>query len=620
MAIVLAALALLAVPQLALGHAQLVSSSPGAGEAAEKAPPELRLVFSEIVELEHSRVELSDASGHPVATGPSRLEPGDARVVVVPLEGLPEGAYSVSWRALSGADGHVTEGSFSFGVGHGVDLGDGAHGGGHAMSYGTASHGVPATETLARSLAYAGTGLGFGLAVLALLVFGPVLGGLLPLSLQRVQLGALALAALATLGIGVIGGLAVLDPGGSAAEVPTAVGGYLFGSRVGLFLAGRAAVLVLGAAIGLILLQRGRPREALWIAGGAAFAALLLTVGPSHAAAFDSPAPAAADLVHLVAMSIWFAGLVSLALLVTGMAPGIDGEKLRGIVPRFSALALVSVGLLAVSGAYLDWIMTRQLLPLDSSFGRTLMLKVAVGVTAFAIGGLNYLDGGRGRDWLGGLRNRLTLEAGLAFFVIVLTGNLTGDAPPAEGRPVPIAPAVSSSAPPAPVELGLQPGRPGPDRVLVVLPERGPGHGGAELLLQRLDRTESPARIPLTATIPSSGGVAAFEASSVLLAPDSRWDATVVIVDEGGAEWGRQRFSFALDGRGISQGRATPPVPPALLLGAALLAGAIVAGGYWLGGGSLPRTERVTGRIALASGSLVGAVLGSLIIFAGPRL
>jgi copper transport protein len=616
----MAALGLLAAPQLALAHAQLVSSSPGAGTAVEQAPAELRLVFSEIVELGYSRVELIDADGQPVPTGTQQLDPGDDRVLILPLEPLADGTYLVSWRALSGADGHVTQGSFSFGVGMDIGDGGGAHGGGHGASYGTAGHGVPPLETLARSLAYAGMGLGFGLAVLGLLVLGPILGGLLPLGLQRLQLGALALAALATIGVGVIGGSGLLDPGGSPADAVATIGGFFLDSRVGLFLAERAAVLALGAAIGLILLQRGRPRAALWVAGGAGFTALLLTVAPSHAAAFDSPAPAAADLVHLAAMSIWFAGLVSLAALVTGVAPGVGGERLRAIVPRFSALALVSVGLLAVSGAYLEWIMTRQLLPLDTSFGRTLTLKVAVALVALVVGGLNYLDGGRGREWLGGLRNRLTLEAGLAFCVIVLTGNLTGDAPPAESRPVPIAPAVSSGAPPAPIELGLQPGRPGPDRILVVLPQRGPGHGEAELLLQRLDRTEDPARIPLAATITPPDTVAAYEAASVLLDPDSHWDATVVILDESGAEWGRQRFSFALDDRGISQGRATPPVPPALLIGAALLAAAVVAGGYWLGGGSLPRTEHVTGRIALASGSLVGAALGSLILFAGPRL
>lgn len=617
---VLAALGLLAAPQLALAHAQLVSSSPGAGAAVEAAPAELRLIFSEIVELGYSRVEVIDADGQPVPTGAQHLDPGDARVVVLPLEPLPDGTYLVSWRALSGADGHVTQGSFSFGVGTAVG-GDGeTHGGGHGSSYAAPGHAVPPIETLMRSLAYAGTGLGLGLAVLALLVFGPVLGRLLPLPLQRLQLGALALAALATLGIGVIAGSGLLDPGGSPADALEATAGFFLDSRVGLFLAQRAAVLALGAALGLVLLQRRRARAALWVAGVAGFAALLLTVAPSHAAAFDSPAPAAADLVHLAAMSIWFAGLVSLAALVTGVAPGIGGKALRAIVPRFSALALVSVGLLAVSGAYLDWIMTRQLLPLDTSYGRTLSLKVAVALMALAVGGLNYLDGGRGREWLGGLRNRLTLEAGLAFFVIVLTGNLTADAPPAESRPVPIAPAISSGAAPGPIELGLQPGRPGPDRILAVLPQRGPGHGGAELLLQRLDRTESPARITLDATISPPDTVAAFEASSVLFEPDSRWDATVVILDETGAEWGRQRFSFALDDRGISQGRATPPVPPALLIGAALLAGAVVAAGYWLGGGSLPRTERVTGRIALASASLVGAALGSLILFAGPRL
>ena len=73
-------------------HAQLVSSSPGAGEAldAGDAPAELRLVFSEPLEAAYSSLDLADASGTLLLEGAGhagsgrparagRAGPGDAR-------------------------------------------------------------------------------------------------------------------------------------------------------------------------------------------------------------------------------------------------------------------------------------------------------------------------------------------------------------------------------------------------------------------------------------------------------------------------------------------------------------------------------------------------------------
>lgn len=609
-------------PPTVLGHAQLVSSSPGAGEVVPDAPAELRLVFSERLELAYTRLSIADADGKPVPTGPHRLDPGDARVLDVPLDGLVEGAYSVTWRALSADDGHLTQGTFSFGVGD-AELGGGGHGGMGmgGVDGGMAEHRASLLEILARTLAYAGAGLGFGLGVLFWLVFGTAPEEVRR-RLRQLQLAALAVGAAGSAVLGLTGALALAEGAGAGGgSIVETVPGYLLGSRVGSLVLLRCLVLAAGAGICALLLRRRSVRAAVAAGAGAAAIALVLTALPSHAAAFDSPAPLAADLVHLGAMSVWFSGLVALLVTAGAILQGqMDKASLHDLVPRFSALALVSVGLLGATGIYLEWIMTQQLLPFDSSFGRTLTLKVAVGLGAFALGALNFFDAGRGRRWLGGLPRRLSLEAVLAFGVIVLTASLTTDVPPADGRPVPIARAASSVTSPATLELGLQPARPGPNRAVAVVPDRGPGDGSAELLLQRLDSSAGPSRIELRMIDPPGAAVAAFEAPSLLLEAGSSWDATVVLLDEAGGEWGRQRFAFAFDERGLSAGRATPPIPVTLLIGAALLIGAVVAGGYWLGGGSLPRTERLAGRVALASGSLVGVVLGGLMLLAGPRL
>jgi hypothetical protein len=111
----------------------------------------------------------------------------------------------------------------------------------------------------------------------------------------------------------------------------------------------------------------------------------------------------------------------------------------------------------------------------------------------------------------------------------------------------------------------------------------------------------------------------AYTAAGGLLPANSHWDASVVVHDANGTELSRTRFAFALDGEGISQGRATPAIDPALIVAVLLLIGSVLGLAFGLGGGSLPRADRVTGRVALVGGSVVGLALGVLIMLGGPR-
>ena len=64
-------------------HAQLVSSSPGAGEALDTAPVELQLVFSEPLEAAYSSLDLVDSSGMLLLEGAGTPDPADPRLDTV---------------------------------------------------------------------------------------------------------------------------------------------------------------------------------------------------------------------------------------------------------------------------------------------------------------------------------------------------------------------------------------------------------------------------------------------------------------------------------------------------------------------------------------------------------
>src|SRR5215470_16423242 len=112
----LAGVGVLASP--AYAHALLERSSPAAGASLPRAPQAMLLYFTEAPEPSLSTVLLLDSSGQTVPrVGKPAVVPGNAGELRVGLPRLPDGVYTVNWRTVSKVDGHVTGGSFAFGIG-----------------------------------------------------------------------------------------------------------------------------------------------------------------------------------------------------------------------------------------------------------------------------------------------------------------------------------------------------------------------------------------------------------------------------------------------------------------------------------------------------------------------
>jgi hypothetical protein len=98
----------------ALAHSDLVSATPAANGMAMPAPTELRLKFSEGLELKFTKVKLTGPGKKAVKTGPAKLDPSDNTLLIVPLAApLPDGKYTVNWQATA-TDGDKTKGTYSF--------------------------------------------------------------------------------------------------------------------------------------------------------------------------------------------------------------------------------------------------------------------------------------------------------------------------------------------------------------------------------------------------------------------------------------------------------------------------------------------------------------------------
>ena len=607
LAATVAMLAVLAGPALpglagtvARAHAQLVASSPGPGTTLPESPDELRLIFSEPLEAQLTSLDVVDAGGVPIVERAGVIDADDPFALVLPAVDLADGTYTVTWRTLSAADGHTAEGFFTFAVGNTAE----------PMPAGTASTHAERDpiDVVGRWLTYLGLLLALGGAVIQRVVLRT--GPMSRATARGLALG-LVVAAAATLGMAVANGL---EAGGIVE--------YLVGTRNGVLQLARAAV----AAAGAIALAVVPPSVRVAAAGVTGLVGIVLLVAAGHAAALPGPVPVLVGVTHVAGAAVWISGIAT--LVVAAVRPSAF-PPISELVPRFSALALVSIGMVGLTGVYSAWTQTGVLLDPGTEYGRTLLAKTSLAAAALAIGGLNYLDGGRMRRWVGGMRSRLTLEAAGAAGVLLLAAVLA-TTPPAEEAPgVPIAalPDAFGAVTPG-MSMTLSPGRPGLNRIVVSTTDAMAMTSGAlELGLDRLD-TGASTRVPLHPEgmagmdhggMPMGGdsasadGTASWIADAVILPAGSRWDTSVRVLGSSGAELARQRFAFALSDERVSAGRAAVPLDLTLGVAAVLVTVGALGIGVGLGGGRLPRCERAASRWALSGGGIVGVLIGASI-------
>lgn len=99
----------------AFAHAKLESSSPQANAVVSAAPAQVRLQFSEQLELPFSKVKLVDEKGAVVEPSKTGLDEHNPKVLVATVPALHPGAWRVQWSTVT-RDGHKVKGQFDFRV------------------------------------------------------------------------------------------------------------------------------------------------------------------------------------------------------------------------------------------------------------------------------------------------------------------------------------------------------------------------------------------------------------------------------------------------------------------------------------------------------------------------
>ena len=128
----------------------------------------MELFFSEPLEPNLSSISVIDSNLLAVDAGDVRVDAADPTRMTVTLHVLPDGVYTVSWKALSAIDGHQTVGTYPFAVGD-VDISA-------VLSLGQSSTAsLPFTALLSKFLLLASLAILVGQPLFTALVWNPAL-------------------------------------------------------------------------------------------------------------------------------------------------------------------------------------------------------------------------------------------------------------------------------------------------------------------------------------------------------------------------------------------------------------------------------------------------------------
>jgi copper transport protein len=427
----LAGMGLVQTPEGALAHAVLLRSVPPSGQTLAGAPAEIRLLFSEPIDIVFSGIRVTNGAGQVVDRGDTKVDPSDEHQLVVSLRpALPDGLYTVAWRSLSTIDVHPDEGQYVLFVGVPVSAGASRPSDGQQIVSATSE------TTLGRWWFYLAASVFAGVLAAWKLVVGPVVAD------GRADVRATLYRHVYRLTI--LGGiLLVIGTLFTAVAQAAAAAGVPLQAGIGqpladLLLHGRFAAIWwprIGLEVASLLLIAFGGLDGL--AADCALAtlpAVLLTSGlTSHGAALDrsiAGAGIAVDWLHILGATAWVGGLMGLLLCLPA------GRREPGLLPRllarFSRYALLASAVVLLSGVVQAVFEVGAWSALvDSAYGALVLLKAVLLLAMLALAGFNTWQGRFAvlRGQIAVVRRGVWAELAIGVVVLAIAAVLTGTPP-----------------------------------------------------------------------------------------------------------------------------------------------------------------------------------------------
>jgi len=525
----------------AAGHSVIAGSDPPANASVDAAPRQLILRVTEAIEPAFSSVTVTDRSGRRVSGRPSYSQ--GRRRVTVPLTDLTRGVFLVKWRLLSAIDGHTSSGVYLFAVGQPLAPG------------GAGGAGTPDRAYLiVRWLGYLAAIVLAGSTFFPVAVLRPALrrlgalhdkrtGGAVERRLRTLTVIAALVLLAVVVAEALLGAASLLDAPMSKLVSSGGLWAFLVGTRPGISAALRFAMVL------LLLMPARTPGWLRWLAlvrpepaapGAVVLGAMTFT---AHAAGEGAPA-LIADWIHLLAAALWVGGLASLAIVLAAAAPADRGALARALVPRFSTVAGVGLGVVALTGVYGTWLQLPSIQAFaTTAYGRALAVKLLLVALIIALGALNRFvlvprlrapDGSR-RPVVHRLLRSVSVEIGLGAGVLAAVAVLTATPParvtqaPASERPL----AFAGTAGDVRTVLTIAPAKPGWNRFEAHVTARGGGQSAPDDARVLLRLTELDENLDVATVALSHQGQGRYLAEGGELAVPGWWQVEMVVRRRG---------------------------------------------------------------------------------------
>jgi copper transport protein len=509
-------------PGSASAHAVLKGTEPLSGATAKREPTQILFHFSESVEGNFGAIRVYDRNGDRVEDGEAFHPGGRGSNLATHLKGgLPKGTYTATYRVIS-ADGHPVSGGLVFSIGKPSATA------GKTVSQLLAERSNAGDVTqvgfgVVRALQYISIAAAIGIVFFLLAIWIPGLASVAggdhrwQVASERFVSRVRTLLGLAIVAGVVSGVLGIVFQGATAAGVsfwsalkPDTIKEVL-GTRFGTVWGIRVLVwLGLGVVPTAALARARRPvlRPASVGATGLALARpfgpvalgllalplgfLALSPALSGHASLQSPTGVLmpANVIHVVAISIWTAGLAMLLFALPGATRELEGADrgrlLAAILIRFSAVAGIAFGALVVTGLVQSYIEVRSIhSALHTKFGTAALIKFCIVLGPLALLGAynRRLMVPRLREIAAAgkppahaglvLRRALRAEAALVLAVFGVTAALVSYAPSTATPTGPVS--KTASLGPADLQLTVDPARVGANVMHVFLTDKRSG-------------------------------------------------------------------------------------------------------------------------------------------------
>ncbi len=371
---------------LAYAHPIILESSPAQSASAPVGTTQIVIHYSEEVEIDFSVIIVLDSNGNQIDNKDTRYFDDESSLVVTtpPLE---DGIYTVTSKVLSKVDGHLVPEAFVFGVGN-------------------VSVPPPKQKDVTESIYFPEAGARFPGLVGQVIVLGSVISSLVIWKTsQRKTLIKENLADLQKFyhaKFSSITGIALFLVFASNILMLVVQTIRLETSAASVLQTSFGSIWILRMAITVILL-------AIWFLmenktslsskkQGLILGLSLVLIGTTtiigHGTASEQLSAVIIDYIHNLIASVWIGGVIFFGFILLPAFTKLDGNKKElitlSMIPKFSSIIIISLGVLMITGPTLLWILEDDLVALGQSYyGFLIIAKIAVASAMVALGGYN---------------------------------------------------------------------------------------------------------------------------------------------------------------------------------------------------------------------------------------